>query len=64
MDTQTLGQGQMKAPFKSRYDNFIGGKWTEPKAGRYFDNISPINGRVICQIARSDASDVEAALEA
>ena len=64
MDTQTLGHGQMKAPYKSRYDNFIGGKWTAPKAGRYFDNISPVNGRVICQIARSDASDVEAALDA
>jgi aldehyde dehydrogenase len=64
MDTQTLGHGQMKAPYKSRYDNFIGGKWTAPKAGRYFDNISPVNGRIICQIARSDAADIEAALDA
>ena len=64
MDTQTLGQGIMKAPYKERYGNFIGGKWAEPKAGRYFDNTSPVNGRVICQIARSDASDVEAALDA
>ena len=45
MDTQTLGHGQMKAPYKSRYDNFIGGKWTAPKAGRYFDNISPVNNK-------------------
>ncbi|WP_136682894.1 aldehyde dehydrogenase [Falsirhodobacter xinxiangensis] len=53
-----------KSPFKERYDNFIGGKWVAPKAGRYFDNTSPVTGKVICQIARSDASDVEAALDA
>jgi len=54
----------MQAPFKSRYGNFIGGQWREPLAGQYFDNISPINGKVVCQIARSDANDVEAALDA
>src|SRR5690606_15126406 len=31
---------------------------------RYFDNISPINGQVLCQVARSEAADVEAALDA
>ncbi|PZO91313.1 MAG: aldehyde dehydrogenase [Sphingomonas sanxanigenens] len=51
-------------PFASRYDNFIGGDWTPPRAGRYFDNVSPITGRPVGQIARSDASDVEAALDA
>ncbi|UGX88971.1 aldehyde dehydrogenase [Phyllobacterium meliloti] len=50
--------------FKKRYGNFIGGKFVEPKSGRYFDNTSPINGQVLCEIARSDASDVEAALDA
>ncbi|MCP5940149.1 aldehyde dehydrogenase family protein, partial [Klebsiella pneumoniae] len=35
-----------------------------PKSGRYFDNTSPVNGQVLCEIARSDASDVEAALDA
>ncbi|MCT8272377.1 hypothetical protein [Xanthomonas translucens] len=24
--------------FKSRYGNFIGGRWVEPGSGRYFDN--------------------------
>ncbi|PZN98078.1 MAG: aldehyde dehydrogenase, partial [Alphaproteobacteria bacterium] len=32
--------------------------------GRYFDNSSPVNGRVLCEIARSDASDIELALDA
>ena len=35
-----------------------------PKAGKYFDNVSPITGQPVCEIARSDASDVEAALDA
>ena len=53
-----------KVPFAKRYGNFIGGKWVEPNAGRYFENTSPVNGRVLCEISRSDASDVEAALDA
>src|SRR5208337_4435549 len=35
-----------------------------PNAGKYFDNISPITGQPVCEIARSDASDIEAALDA
>jgi aldehyde dehydrogenase len=53
-----------KSPFKPRYDNFIGGMFVAPIAGRYFDNVSPITGQVICEIARSDAQDVERALDA
>ena len=58
-----LGQTH-KSPFKSRYGNFIGGKFVDPVAGRYFENTSPITGHVICEIARSDAQDVERALDA
>jgi aldehyde dehydrogenase len=53
-----------KAPFAKRYDNYIGGKWVAPKSGRYFDNISPVNGQPLGEIARSDAADIEAALDA
>ncbi|MGN6101765.1 MAG: aldehyde dehydrogenase [Devosia sp.] len=53
-----------RVPFAKRYGNFIGGKWVEPKAGKYFENTSPVNGRILCDIARSDSSDVEAALDA
>ncbi|MEL6511301.1 MAG: aldehyde dehydrogenase [Pseudomonadota bacterium] len=52
------------SPFAKRYDNFIGGQFVAPKAGRYFENISPVTGGAIGEIARSDASDVEAALDA
>jgi aldehyde dehydrogenase len=50
--------------FAKRYGNFIGGKWVEPKSGRYFENISPVNGQILCEVARSDAADVELALDA
>ena len=53
-----------KSPFAERYDNFIGGKWVAPKSGKYFDNASPVTGQVVCKIARSDALDIEAALDA
>src|SRR5271155_5790568 len=54
----------LKSPFAKRYENYIGGEWKAPKAGKYFDNISPITGQPVCEIARSDASDIEAALDA
>lgn len=50
--------------FKERYQNFIGGQWVEPVNGNYFDNISPVNGKAFCQIPRSDAADIELALDA
>ncbi|WP_308190778.1 aldehyde dehydrogenase family protein [Arthrobacter hankyongi] len=49
---------------KDRYDNFIGGRWVPPAAGRYFDNPSPITGENYCQVARSDSTDIEAAIDA
>ncbi|WP_374347551.1 aldehyde dehydrogenase [Phenylobacterium sp.] len=52
------------APFRARYGNYIGGRWVEPAAGRYFDNHSPVNGAKLCEVARSDATDVEMALDA
>src|SRR5438132_1358394 len=50
--------------FKPRYGNFINGKWLEPIGGQYFSNTSPVNGLPLCEIARSDAKDIEAALDA
>ena len=53
-----------KNPFAASYDNFIGGKWAAPRSGKYFDNVSPVTGQVVCKIARSDGQDIEAALDA
>jgi aldehyde dehydrogenase len=50
--------------FKQRYGNFIGGRWAEPVEGRYFENTSPVNGKRLCEVARSGAADIEAALDA
>ena len=58
------GSKESPVQYKAKYDNFIGGKWVPPKAGRYFDNISPVTGEPYCQVAQSDASDIEAALDA
>ena len=49
---------------KKQYDNYIGGQWTAPANGEYFENGSPVNGKVYCKIARSSAADIEAALDA
>jgi aldehyde dehydrogenase len=56
--------GSVKIFFKSRYGNFIGGKWVEPVKGGYFVNTTPITGGPICEIPRSTAEDVELALDA
>ncbi|NTX57018.1 aldehyde dehydrogenase [Myxococcus sp. CA039A] len=53
-----------KVKFKARYQNFIGGRWVEPKRGQYFENISPVTGQVFCEIPRSTAEDIDLALDA
>jgi aldehyde dehydrogenase len=58
------GKPGSKVAFKSRYQNFIGGKWVEPAKGQYFDNVTPVTGKPFCQVPRSDAQDVERALDA
>ena len=64
MNVMTETEGKFTSPFRNRYDNFIGGKFTAPVKGRYFDNVTPISGAVVCEVARSDAADVELALDA
>jgi aldehyde dehydrogenase len=53
-----------KGGVRSRYENFIGGKWVAPVKGKYFTDHSPINGEPLCEIARSSPEDVEKALDA
>lgn len=53
-----------KVHFKKRYDNFIGGKWTAPVKGQYFDNVTPVTGKKFTEVARSTAEDIELALDA
>ena len=58
------GQPGSSLTFKPRYDNFIGGEWVRPAKGRYFENTSPVTGKVYCEVARSDEADVNLALDA
>jgi aldehyde dehydrogenase len=61
---QVIESLKARIALRPRYDNFIGGEWVAPAEGRYFDNVSPITGKPVCQIARSQAADVELALDA
>jgi aldehyde dehydrogenase len=47
-----------------RYENYIGGKWTAPVAGKYRTNLSPATAKPICEVADSSPEDVELALDA
>lgn len=58
------GQSGAKVQYKSKYDNFIGGKWVAPVKGEYFDVLTPITGKAYTKAARSSAEDVELALDA
>jgi aldehyde dehydrogenase len=61
---QALEKFAGKTLIRDRYENYIGGKWVAPAMGEYFDNISPVTGQVVCQVARGTAQDIEAALDA
>ena len=50
--------------YKKRYENYIGGKWTPPVSGQYFDNPTPVTGKVFTEVARSTEEDIELALDA
>jgi len=43
---------------------FIGGRFVASAAGETFDNISPIDGRVLAKIAAGDAEDIDRAVKA
>ena len=50
--------------FKSRYGNYIGGEFVPPVNGNYFTNTSPVTGGPIAEFPRSDATDIDKALDA
>ncbi|MGW9403359.1 acetaldehyde dehydrogenase ExaC [Arthrobacter sp. NPDC055585] len=58
------GQGEALVSFKPRYENWIGGEWVAPIKGGYFENVSPVTGRVFCEVARGTSEDIDLALDA
>ncbi len=59
-----LHQKIVESPFKLTYGNYIGGQWRAPIGGRFFENITPVTGGKLCEVARSDEGDINAALDA
>jgi aldehyde dehydrogenase len=62
-DLKQLGL-DVEYPYRSQYENYIGGKWVPPINREYFENVSPINGQAFCRVPRSTAADIDAALDA
>jgi aldehyde dehydrogenase len=58
------GKLSERASFRARYGNYIGGEWVEPLSGQYFENVTPVTGKVFCEIPRSGAKDIDRALDA
>ena len=50
--------------YKARYGNFINGRFVPPLQEQYFVNSTPVTGAAIAEFPRSDASDIERALDA
>lgn len=50
--------------YKNQYENFIGGEWIAPNSGKYIENISPVDGKLLTKIPRSNEKDVDLAVEA
>ena len=64
MVEKALADVAKQIAIRPHYDNFIGGAWVPSVGGQTFENISPIDGRVVCTVARSTAADIELALDA
>jgi gamma-glutamyl-gamma-aminobutyraldehyde dehydrogenase len=62
-DTQQAWQ-ERAAALSFRCQAFIDGRYVDAASGKTFDNISPIDGRVLCQVAEGGAEDIERAVAA
>src|SRR5699024_9367846 len=58
------GQDGSLVTFKSRYENFIGGRWVPPVGANYFENPSPVTGQVFTEVPASTSEDIELAVDA
>ena len=47
-----------------KIQNFIDGKMIQPSSGDYFDNSSPVTGKVYSQVPDSDETDIDSAVVA
>jgi len=63
-DYAAPGTAGSKVTFKPRYDHWINGGYVKPSSGQYFENVTPVTGKVFCEIARGNAADIDLALDA
>ena len=54
----------LKQHDNARFGHFIGGKWTAPSDGQYFETINPATKAVLAQVAQGSKADVDAAVTA
>jgi acyl-CoA reductase-like NAD-dependent aldehyde dehydrogenase len=54
---------QLAATLRPEGRAFIGGRLVGALAGRTFEDVSPIDGRVVTEVARCDSPDVDAAVQ-
>ena len=47
-----------------RFGHFIGGRWTPPSEGQYFETINPATKAVLARVAQGSKADVDAAVAA
>ena len=64
MQTLETTLGGMPLSLKHRYGNYIAGEWMPPLSQSYFENTTPITGKLLCEIPRSNAADIDRALDA
>ncbi len=62
LDAKALHKAAAKLKPETRH--FIDGKFVASKKGKTFQTINPATGEVIAEVARGDASDVDAAVKA
>ena len=58
------GQPGSKVNYATRYDHWINGEYVKPDSGQYFENVTPVTGKVFCEVARGNAKDIDKALDA
>jgi aldehyde dehydrogenase (NAD+) len=49
---------------QDRYDLFVGGRFIEPKSGRYFETINPATEETLAEVAEAGEEDVDLAARA
>ena len=47
-----------------KYRHYIDGKWTDPRAAKWFESVNPYTGEPWAEIAHGDPSDVDSAVKA